>query len=94
MITLPELAAEALGSFLASDMKDRFGTSHARLAEVVPFAARMALECIGNSDVLYHNRRAYDARHFSRPRHLQGSRPSEIFDTGRLFEFHHRLPDP
>jgi hypothetical protein len=55
MITLPELAAEALGSFLASDMKDRFGASHARLAEVVPFAARMALECIGNSDALYHN---------------------------------------
>jgi hypothetical protein len=55
MITLPALAAEALGSFLASDMKDRFGTSHARLAEVVPFAARMALECIGNSDALYHN---------------------------------------
>jgi len=25
------------------------------LAEVVPFAARMALECIGNSDALYHN---------------------------------------
>jgi hypothetical protein len=55
MITLPELAAEALGSFLASDMKGRFGTSHARLAEIVPFAARLALECIGNSDALYHN---------------------------------------
>jgi hypothetical protein len=55
MITLPELAAEALGSFLASDMKDRFGASHAHLAEVVPFAARLALECIGNSDALYHN---------------------------------------
>ena len=39
MITLPELAAEALGSFLASDMKDRFGASHARLAELIPFAA-------------------------------------------------------
>src|SRR5215813_2318051 len=50
MITLPELAAEALGSFLASDMKDRFGASHARLAELIPFAARLALECIGNSD--------------------------------------------
>ena len=48
MITLPELAAEALGSFLASDMKDRFGSSHARLAELIPFAARLALECIGN----------------------------------------------
>jgi hypothetical protein len=55
MITLPELAAEALGSFLASDMKDRFGTSHARLAELIPFAARLALECIGNSDALYHD---------------------------------------
>jgi len=55
MITLPELAAEALGSFLASDMKDRFGSSHVRLAELIPFAARLALECIGNSDALYHN---------------------------------------
>ncbi|MBV9286881.1 MAG: metal-dependent phosphohydrolase [Hyphomicrobiales bacterium] len=55
MITLPELAAEALGAFLAADMRDRFGASHARLAELVPFAARLALECIGNSDALYHN---------------------------------------
>ena len=55
MITLPGLAAEALGSFLAEDMRDRFGVSHARLAEIVPFAARLALECIGNSDALYHN---------------------------------------
>ena len=55
MITLPELAAEAVGSFLASDMKDRFGSSHTRLAELIPFAARLALECIANSDALYHN---------------------------------------
>src|SRR5271165_5353282 len=55
MITLPELASNALGSFLAADMKDRFGVSHARLAEIIPFAARLALECIGNSDALYHN---------------------------------------
>src|SRR5499433_4101885 len=55
MITLPALAADALGSFLASDMKDRFGSSHTRLAELIPFAARLALECIGNSDALYHN---------------------------------------
>ena len=27
----------------------------ARLAEIVPGAARLALECIGNSDALYHN---------------------------------------
>ena len=55
MITLPKLAAEALGSFLASDMKDRFRSSHARLTEIIPFAARLALDCIGNSDALYHN---------------------------------------
>jgi hypothetical protein len=55
MITLPELASQDLGSFLASDTKDRFGTSHARLAEIIPFAARLALDCIGNSDALYHN---------------------------------------
>ena len=55
MITLPKLAADALGSFLAADMKDRFGRSHVRLAEVIPFAAQLTLECIGNSDALYHN---------------------------------------
>jgi len=55
MITVPELAADALGSFLSSNMRRRFGTSHARLAELVPSVARLALECIGNSDALYHN---------------------------------------
>jgi hypothetical protein len=55
MITVPELAAEALGSFLASDMKRRLGSSHARLAELIPSVAQLALEGIGNSDALYHN---------------------------------------
>ena len=55
MITIPELVAGALGSFLTSDTKSRFGSSHARLAEVIPSAARLTLECIGNSDALYHN---------------------------------------
>ena len=55
MITIPELVAQALGSFLTSDTESRFGSSHARLAEVVPFAARLTLDCIGNSDALYHN---------------------------------------
>jgi hypothetical protein len=54
-MTVPELAADALGSFLAWDMKTRFGSSHTRLTEVVPSMARLALECIGNSDALYHN---------------------------------------
>jgi hypothetical protein len=55
MITVPELAAEALSSFLAEDMTRRFGSSHARLTELIPSVARLALECIGNSDALYHN---------------------------------------
>src|ERR1017187_10316949 len=55
MITIPELAAESLGSVLTSDMKRVFGSSHARLTELIPSVARLALECIGNSDALYHN---------------------------------------
>ncbi len=55
MITIPELVAHALGEFLTSETKSRFGSSHAGLAEVLPFAARVTLECIGNSDALYHN---------------------------------------
>src|SRR6185436_4584043 len=55
MLTIPALTAEALGDFLSADMIGRFSSSHARLAELVPFAARVALECIGNSDALYHN---------------------------------------
>jgi hypothetical protein len=55
MITIPELVADSLASFLTSETKSRFGSSHARLAEVLPFAARLTLDCIGNSDALYHN---------------------------------------
>jgi hypothetical protein len=55
VITVPELAAEALGSFLADDITRRFGSSDAGLTELIPLAARLALECIGNSNALYHN---------------------------------------
>ena len=55
MITVPELAAESLGSFLSADMKRAFGSAHTRLTELIPTIARLALECIGNSDALYHN---------------------------------------
>jgi hypothetical protein len=55
MITIPELLAHTLSSFLTSDTRDRFGSSHSRLTEVLPFAARLTLECIGNSDALYHD---------------------------------------
>src|SRR5215813_5851428 len=54
VITVPELAAEALGSFLADHMTRRFGSTDARLTEAIPSAARLALDCIGNSDALYH----------------------------------------
>ena len=55
MITVPELAAEALGSFLTTHMRRRFGSTHANLIGDLESAARLALECIGNSDALYHN---------------------------------------
>ncbi|MDO9562705.1 MAG: metal-dependent phosphohydrolase [Bradyrhizobium sp.] len=54
MMTIPELAADALEEFLRSYMRRRFGPSQS-LVEIVPSAARIALECIGNSDALYHN---------------------------------------
>jgi len=53
MMTLPELAADALDGFLGAFVRRRFGASP--LVEMVPNAARLALECIGNSDALYHN---------------------------------------
>lgn len=55
MITLPELAVDALEDFLRSYMRRIFGSSEAQLIDFVPGAARLALECIGNSDALYHN---------------------------------------
>src|SRR6266478_6847358 len=55
MMTLPELATDALEEFLGSYMRRRFGSLQTHLVEIVPSAARIALECIGNSDALYHN---------------------------------------
>jgi hypothetical protein len=55
MITIPELVSQALGKFLTAETKDRFGASYAGLTELLPFAARLTMECIGNSDALYHN---------------------------------------
>jgi hypothetical protein len=53
MITIPELAANALGSHVAEHMGRR--STDAGLIELVQSAARLAIECIGNSDALYHN---------------------------------------
>jgi hypothetical protein len=44
VITVPELAAEALGSFLADRITRRFGSTDAALTELIPTAARLALE--------------------------------------------------
>src|ERR1700682_709685 len=55
MFTLPELAANALEDFLGSYMRRRFGASQNEFVEIVPAAAHLVLECIGNSDALYHN---------------------------------------
>jgi hypothetical protein len=55
MITIPEVMAQTLGAFLAAETRSRFGSSYGDLADLLPYAARLALECIGNSDALYHN---------------------------------------
>ncbi len=55
MITVPEMAAEALGSFLSTQLNSRFASTEAGLTELLPAVARLSLECIGNSDALYHN---------------------------------------
>ena len=55
VITVPGVAAESLASFIADRITRRFGSTDAALTELIPLAARLALECIGNSDALYHN---------------------------------------
>ena len=55
MITVPELASEALGSYLSTHLGRRFHSTEAHLTELIPSVARLSLECIGNSDALYHN---------------------------------------
>lgn len=50
MITVPELAAEALGSYLAEHLNRRFGSTEASLTELIPSAAMLALDCILQGD--------------------------------------------
>lgn len=52
MMTLPRLAAETLEKMLGSFMRRRYDEPSARVLEG---ATRTAMECIGNSDALYHN---------------------------------------
>src|SRR6201994_4993369 len=55
MITIPQVLAQSLGAFLAAETRGRFGSSHGQLADFLPYAARLTMECIGNSDALYHD---------------------------------------
>jgi hypothetical protein len=55
MITIPSVMAQTLGAFLAEETRGRFGSSHANLADFLPYVSRLTLECIGNSDALYHD---------------------------------------
>jgi hypothetical protein len=55
MLTTTELAAEALGSYLSEHMGRRFGSTDSALVDLVQSAARLAIDCIGNSNALYHN---------------------------------------
>jgi hypothetical protein len=55
MLTLTELASEGLGSYLSEHMGRRFRSTDLALVDLVNSAARLAIDCIGNSDALYHN---------------------------------------
>ena len=52
MMTLPRLAAETLEKMLGTFMRRRYDEPSARVLEG---STRTAMECIGNSDALYHN---------------------------------------
>ncbi|MET0745227.1 MAG: metal-dependent phosphohydrolase [Microvirga sp.] len=54
MLTIDALTANALSDHLAADFQDMFGSTEPRLAEVLRANARLAVECIANSDALYH----------------------------------------
>jgi hypothetical protein len=55
MITVADVTAEALGAFLVADFRRNCGCAEERYAELIGSTARLALECIANSDALYHN---------------------------------------
>ena len=54
-MTMPAIIADELGKHLADDFRRLFGSSHQEEAERLDGIARVALECIGKSDALYHN---------------------------------------
>ena len=55
MMTMPSIVADELGKHLAEDFRRLFGSSHQDEAERLDGIARVALECLGKIDALYHN---------------------------------------
>src|SRR5919206_1376495 len=55
MINMVAMVADALGRLLARDFKRTFGSAHLEHAERLDAISRVALECLGKSDALYHN---------------------------------------
>jgi hypothetical protein len=55
MMTMPAIVADELGKHLADDFRRLFGSSRQDEAERLDGIARIALECLGKSDALYHN---------------------------------------
>ena len=51
----PRTRGRSLGVFPRRSDYPRFRSTDTALTELIPSAARRALECIGNSDALYHN---------------------------------------
>ena len=55
MLTMVAMAADALGRTLAEDFRRTFGSVNLEHAERLDAISRVALECIGRSDALYHS---------------------------------------
>src|SRR3954451_11022028 len=55
MINMVAMTADALGRLLHEDFKRTFGSAHQEHAERLDAISRVALECLGKSDALYHN---------------------------------------
>ena len=55
MMNMVAMTADALGQLLADDFKRTFGSAHQEHAERLDAISRVALECLGKSDALYHN---------------------------------------
>src|SRR5215217_6535097 len=55
MMNMVAMTADALGWLLHEDFKRTFGSAHQEHAERLDAISRVALECLGKSDALYHN---------------------------------------